>query len=59
MTEGYPTATVDGREVPYDPSTLRRIQEHPCFSEKAAHAFGRSASAGGAQVQHPVQLLPP
>ncbi len=41
MTEGYPTATVDGREVPYDPSTLRRIQEHPCFSEKACHAFGR------------------
>ena len=41
MTEGYPTATVEGREVPYDPSTLRRIQEHPCFSEKACHAFGR------------------
>jgi nitrogen fixation protein NifB len=41
MTEGYSTATVDGREVPYDPSTLRRIQEHPCFSEKACHAFGR------------------
>ena len=41
MTEGYPTATVDGREVPYDPSTLRRIQEHPCFSEKACHSFGR------------------
>lgn len=41
MTEGYRTATVDGRDVPYDPATLRRIKEHPCFSEKACHAFGR------------------
>lgn len=35
------TATIRGREVPYDPASLRRIQEHPCFSEKACHAFGR------------------
>ncbi|MCQ8903503.1 MAG: nitrogenase cofactor biosynthesis protein NifB [Methanothrix sp.] len=39
--EQYPTAVVADREVPYDPEQLRRIQEHPCFSEKACHAFGR------------------
>src|SRR5512136_2984930 len=42
MTEDtYPTATVQGKEVPWDPTTLRRIRDHPCFSEKACHAFGR------------------
>jgi len=42
MTEdAYPTATVQGKEVPWDPTTLRRIRDHPCFSEKACHAFGR------------------
>jgi nitrogen fixation protein NifB len=39
--EKYPTATVQGKEVPYDPEQLRRIREHPCYSEKACHAFGR------------------
>ncbi|MDD1654451.1 MAG: radical SAM protein [Methanomicrobiales archaeon] len=39
--ETYPTATVQGREVPWDPEQLRRIRDHPCFSEKACHAFGR------------------
>jgi len=39
--ESYPTATVQGREVPWDPEQLRRIRDHPCFSEKACHAFGR------------------
>ncbi|MDI9615990.1 MAG: nitrogenase cofactor biosynthesis protein NifB [Methanothrix sp.] len=39
--EEYPTAVVADREVPYDPEQLRRIREHPCFSEKACHAFGR------------------
>jgi len=37
----YPTANVDGTEVPYDPEQLRRVREHPCYSEKACHAFGR------------------
>lgn len=37
----YPTATVQGRKVPYDPEQLRKIREHPCYSEKACHAFGR------------------
>ena len=39
--ESYRTATVQGREVPYDPEQLRKISEHPCYSEKACHAFGR------------------
>lgn len=25
----------------WDPEQLRKIREHPCFSEKACHAFGR------------------
>ncbi len=39
--ESYPVANVRGQEVPYDPEQLRRISEHPCFSEKACHSFGR------------------
>jgi len=39
--ETFPVANVGGREVPYDPEQLRRIKEHPCFSEKACHTFGR------------------
>lgn len=34
-------ANVGGSEVPFDADQLRRIQQHPCFSEKACHAFGR------------------
>ncbi len=34
-------AIVRGKKVQYDPDQLRKIQEHPCFSEKACHAFGR------------------
>ena len=41
MTDEYRTATVQGREVPYDPEQLRKISEHPCYSDKACHAFGR------------------
>lgn len=37
----YPTAKVGDQEIPWDPEQLRRIQEHPCFSEKACHRFGR------------------
>lgn len=36
-----PVANVGGRDIPYDPEQLRRIKEHPCFSEKACHTFGR------------------
>ena len=39
--ESYRTATVQGREVPYDPEQLRKISEHPCYSDKACHSFGR------------------
>lgn len=34
-------ADVAGKKVQWDPAQMRRIQEHPCFSEKACHAFGR------------------
>jgi nitrogen fixation protein NifB len=37
----YMTAKVGDREVPYDPEQLRKIQEHPCYSEGACHTFGR------------------
>jgi len=40
-SEEYRVAKIDGRDVSWDPSQLRQIQEHPCFSEKACHAFGR------------------
>ena len=39
--EGYREAEVSGKKVKWDPEQMRRIQEHPCFSEKACHAFGR------------------
>ncbi|RJS72678.1 nitrogenase cofactor biosynthesis protein NifB [Methanophagales archaeon] len=32
---------VEGKEIPWDPTQLRRVQEHPCFSKNAAHLFGR------------------
>ena len=41
MADEYRTAMVQGREVPYDPEQLRKINEHPCYSDKACHAFGR------------------
>jgi len=36
-----PVTEVEGAEVPWDPAQLRKIQEHPCFSKKACHFFGR------------------
>ena len=36
-----PTAKVEGKDVPWDPAQLRKISEHPCFSENACHFFGR------------------
>jgi nitrogen fixation protein NifB len=35
------TATVRGKEVPYDAASMRKIREHPCYSESACHTFGR------------------
>ena len=29
------------QDLPYDAETLRRINEHPCYSLKAKHTFGR------------------
>ncbi|HIE31175.1 MAG TPA: nitrogenase cofactor biosynthesis protein NifB [Methanosarcinales archaeon] len=37
----YRVARVHGRDVPWDPSQLRQIRDHPCFSASACHAFGR------------------
>lgn len=31
----------DPASLPYDPETLRRINEHPCYSQDARHLFGR------------------
>jgi nitrogen fixation protein NifB len=39
--EGYKEADVSGKKVQWDPEQMRKISEHPCFSEKACHAFGR------------------
>jgi nitrogen fixation protein NifB len=42
--EGYKAlhvAEVEGKEVPWDPAQLRKIQAHPCFSKNACHFFGR------------------
>jgi nitrogen fixation protein NifB len=39
--DGYKEVEVAGRKVKWDPEQLRRIKEHPCFSEQACHAFGR------------------
>jgi nitrogen fixation protein NifB len=40
-SESLPVAEVDGKEVPWDPEQLRKVQKHPCFSENACHFFGR------------------
>jgi nitrogen fixation protein NifB len=37
----YKVADIAGKKVQWDPEQLRKIREHPCFSEKACHAFGR------------------
>jgi len=34
-------AEVQGRKVQWDPAQMRKIREHPCFSEGACHNFGR------------------
>ncbi|WP_347985118.1 nitrogenase cofactor biosynthesis protein NifB [Methanonatronarchaeum sp. AMET-Sl] len=39
--ENYLSVNIDGKEVPFDPEQLRKIQSHPCFSEKACSRFGR------------------
>jgi nitrogen fixation protein NifB len=41
MADEMRVADVNGRKVQWDPEQMRRIQEHPCYSEKACHGFGR------------------
>ena len=41
MSDEMRIADVAGSKVLWDPSQMRKIQEHPCFSEKACHTFGR------------------
>lgn len=40
--ESYQETEVDGTIVKWDPDQMRKIQEHPCYSEKASHNFGRA-----------------
>ncbi len=40
-SEHVSVTEVEGLKVPWDASQLRKIQEHPCFSENACHLFGR------------------
>ncbi|MBN1167964.1 MAG: radical SAM protein [Methanospirillaceae archaeon] len=40
--DGYRIANVEGNEVKWDPDQIRKISEHPCYSEKASHSFGRA-----------------
>jgi nitrogen fixation protein NifB len=35
------SSSTPAQDLPYDPETLRRINEHPCYSQKARHSFGR------------------
>jgi len=41
MTDQVRVAEVAGKKVQWDAAQMRKIQEHPCFSEKACHNFGR------------------
>lgn len=38
----YEETIVDGSVVRWDPDQMRKIQEHPCYSEKASHTYGRA-----------------
>ena len=40
--ESYRETDIDGQVVKWDPDQIRKIQEHPCYSEKASHTFGRA-----------------
>jgi nitrogen fixation protein NifB len=41
MADELRVADVQGKKVQWDPEQMRKISEHPCFSEKACHTFGR------------------
>jgi nitrogen fixation protein NifB len=38
----YEETVIDGTVVKWDPDQMRKIQEHPCYSEKASHTYGRA-----------------
>lgn len=38
----YEETVVDGHVIRWDPDQMRKIQEHPCYSEKASHTYGRA-----------------
>ena len=38
----YEETVVEGTVVKWDPDQMRKIQEHPCYSEKASHTYGRA-----------------
>ena len=40
--DSYEESVVDGTVVKWDPDQMRKIQEHPCYSEKASHTYGRA-----------------
>ncbi len=40
--DSYRETEIDGQMVKWDPDQIRKIQEHPCYSEKASHTFGRA-----------------
>ena len=42
VVDPYRETEIDGTIVKWDPDQLRKIQEHPCYSEKASHTFGRA-----------------
>jgi len=33
---------IDGSTIKFDPTQLRQIREHPCYSENASHIYGRA-----------------
>jgi len=41
MIKKCQTVKIVDATVPFDPEQIRKIQEHPCFSENACHLFGR------------------
>ncbi len=38
----YEETVIDGTVVKWDPDQMRKIQDHPCYSEKASHTYGRA-----------------
>ncbi len=41
-SDKYQETEIEGHKIKWDPDQMRKIQEHPCYSEKASHTFGRA-----------------